>query len=332
MKRLLTCVVCLLLAACSSQSSSTETPSGAAPAAAPAAPLAPKEIPAGPKLFVSNESGGDLSVIDVATRQLVATIPVGKRPRGVRLAPDGSFIYVALSGSPIAGPGVDESKLPPPDKSADGIGVVSVKDLKLVRTIPAGSDPEQLAVTADGKRLFIANEDVSAATAIDVETGMVLGSFKVGEEPEGVNIRPDGRVVYVTSEGDNQVSVIDAVNLKLLKTLEVGARPRYRLPAGQFARLCALRDRAGDYRHRCEGAPRAQHDQARRRPVGSPHGHRRLSRRQASLRYDRAWQERAVHRHQDQQDGRAGRGRRTAVGHCRVTEREDDFHRQRPVQ
>src|SRR4051794_21680908 len=198
MKRLLIPVLCALLAACgSNQPASSESP-GAASTAAPApAPAAPKEIPAGPKLFVSNESGGDLSVIDVGTRQLVATIPVGKRPRGVRLAPDGSFIYVALSGSPIAGPGVDESKLPPPDKSADGIGVVSVKDLKLVRTIPAGSDPEQLAVTADGKRLFIANEDVSAATAIDVETGMVLGSFKVGEEPEGVNIRPDGRVVYV---------------------------------------------------------------------------------------------------------------------------------------
>jgi YVTN family beta-propeller protein len=175
---------------------------------------------------VSNETGGDLSVIDVGTQQLVASIPVGKRPRGLRLSPDGSLVFVALSGSPIAGPGVDESTLPPADKSADGIGVVSVKDLKLVRTIPAGSDPEQLAITPDGKRLFIANEDVMAATALDIETGQVLGSFKVGEEPEGVNVRPDGRVVYITSEGDNLVSVIDAVNLKLLKSFEVGARPR----------------------------------------------------------------------------------------------------------
>ena len=89
MKRLLTLAVCTLLAGCSSQSSSTEKSSDAASTAAPAAPSASKQVPAGPKLFVSNESGGDLSVIDVGTRKLVATIPVGKRPRGVRLSPEG---------------------------------------------------------------------------------------------------------------------------------------------------------------------------------------------------------------------------------------------------
>jgi hypothetical protein len=44
---------------------------------------------------------------------------------------------VALSGSPIAPPGVDESTLPPPDKRADGIGVVSVADRKLLRIVKA---------------------------------------------------------------------------------------------------------------------------------------------------------------------------------------------------
>ena len=129
MKRLLLISVCALLAGCSSnQYSSSEGASSATTASPASAPAGPREVPAGPKLFVSNESGGDLSVIDVGTQQLVATIPVGKRPRGVRLSPDGSVLYVALSGSPIAGPGVDESTLPPADKSADGIGVVSVKD------------------------------------------------------------------------------------------------------------------------------------------------------------------------------------------------------------
>jgi YVTN family beta-propeller protein len=198
----------------------------ATPADTAAPPAATRSIPTGPKLFVSNENSGDLSVIDVGTQQVVATIPVGKRPRGIRLSPDGSLIYVALSGSPIAPPGVDEDTLPPADKKADGIGVVSVKDLKLVRTIPGGSDPEMVAVTPDGKRMFIANEDVGEATAIEVETGTVLASFKVGGEPEGVDMRPDGRVVYVTSEEDSQVAVIDAVDLKLLKTFKVGPRPR----------------------------------------------------------------------------------------------------------
>jgi YVTN family beta-propeller protein len=178
------------------------------------------------RLFVTNENGGDISVIDVATQKVVATIPVGKRPRGIRLSRDGSQVFVALSGSPIAPPGVDESTLPPPDKKADGIGIVSVKDLKLERVIRGGSDPEQLAVSSDGTHLFVANEDVGEANVINVEDGKVLATFKVGGEPEGVQLRPDGQVVYVTSEEDGQVAVIDAVNQKLLKTFKVGPRPR----------------------------------------------------------------------------------------------------------
>src|SRR5918994_2055149 len=112
------------------------------PPASETAPAAAPSFAAG-RLFVTNEQGGDISVVDVAAQRVVATIPVGKRPRGIRLSPDGSLLYVALSGSPIAPPGVDESTLPPPDKRADGIGVVSVADLKLLRVLPGGSDPEQ---------------------------------------------------------------------------------------------------------------------------------------------------------------------------------------------
>ena len=86
-----------------------------------AAPVSP-----GHRIYVTNERSDNLSVIDSATHEVVATIPLGKRPRGIHASPDGKTIYVALSGSPIAGPGVDEDSLPPADKKADGIGVVDV--------------------------------------------------------------------------------------------------------------------------------------------------------------------------------------------------------------
>jgi YVTN family beta-propeller protein len=210
-----------LVSACS-QGQQPATQQQATPAAAPA----PAPIPPGPKLFVTNEAGGDLTVIDVGTERVVATIPLGKRPRGVRVSPDGSLVYVALSGSPIGGPGVDESKLPPPDKGADGVGVVSTKDMKLLRILRAGSDPEQIALSLDGETLFVTNEDVGEATAIATSDGHVLNTAKVGAEPEGVNLRPDGKVIYVTSEGDNVVSVIDVASFKVVKKLDVGARPR----------------------------------------------------------------------------------------------------------
>src|SRR5262249_51639305 len=71
------------------------------------------------RIYVTNERSGDLSVIDGRTLEVVATVPLGKRPRGIHASPDRQTIYVALSGSPFAPPGVDESKLPPPDKTAD---------------------------------------------------------------------------------------------------------------------------------------------------------------------------------------------------------------------
>jgi len=177
-------------------------------------------------LYVTNEISGDLSVIDVATERVVATIPLGKRPRGLRASPDGSLAYVALSGSPIAGPGVDETKLPPPDKRADGIGIVDLRARRLLKVLAAGSDPEQLDVSADGKLLFVANEDTGQARAIDAASGEIVATMKVGGEPEGVNISPDGTEVYVTSEQDSTVTVIDAVNPRVLLTIPVGPRPR----------------------------------------------------------------------------------------------------------
>src|SRR4051812_12479702 len=53
---------------------------------------------------VSNEKSGDVSIIDPAGRQVVATIPVGNRPRGIHPSPDGKFLYVALTASGSEGP------------------------------------------------------------------------------------------------------------------------------------------------------------------------------------------------------------------------------------
>src|SRR3954471_7366563 len=84
-------------------------------------------------VYVSNERSNDVSVIDPATNQLVATISVGKRPRGIRVSHDGRFVYVALSGTPITPPGQKEDDdAPKGDRAADGIGVIDVAARKLV--------------------------------------------------------------------------------------------------------------------------------------------------------------------------------------------------------
>jgi YVTN family beta-propeller protein len=198
--------------------------SGGEAEAAASAPQPPP--PTGPRLFVTNEMSGDLSVIDVATLTEMARIPLGKRPRGVRASPDGSRLYVALSGSPIAPPGVDERTLPKADRAADGIGVVDVRSLRLLRVIASGTDPEQVAVSADGRWLFVANEDASRTSVVDAEAGRVVHTIAVGGEPEGVDLAPDGRHVYVTAEADGEVYVIDTATHEVVARINVGSRPR----------------------------------------------------------------------------------------------------------
>ena len=83
------------------------------------------------RLYVSDERGGAVVVLDAATGVIRTRIAVGKRPRGMQFSPDGKRLYVALSGSAIAGPGADESTLPPPERRFDGIGAVSYTHLTL---------------------------------------------------------------------------------------------------------------------------------------------------------------------------------------------------------
>jgi YVTN family beta-propeller protein len=210
--------LCLSLSACGRSepaSSTSGQPSAPAPAAPPAVGV-----------YVTNETSGDLTIIDGTTQSVIATLPLGKRPRGLASSPDGMTLYVALSGSPPAPPGIDESTLPPPDRSADGIGVVDIRARKLLKVLPSGTDPECVAVSHDGRQLYVANEDASILSVIDVASAKVIETFKIGEEPEGVSVEAKSDRVWVTSEEDAAVYVIDVAAHKIVKSVKVGPRPR----------------------------------------------------------------------------------------------------------
>ncbi|HWE44015.1 MAG TPA: cytochrome D1 domain-containing protein [Gemmatimonadaceae bacterium] len=168
-----------------------------------------------PLAFVSNEASHDISVVDLGARRVVATIPVGGRARGVQAAPGGRVVYVAVS---------DDS--PTVESSADAIVAIDVATLRVTGRIEAGTDPEQLAVSTDGRRIFAANEDAGTATVIDLRTRKTLSSAVVGIEPEGVAASPDGRWVYVTAETSNSVSMVDARTAKVVGNVLVDVRPR----------------------------------------------------------------------------------------------------------
>jgi YVTN family beta-propeller protein len=181
----------------------------------------------GYRVYVTNEGSGDVTVIDGRSREVVATLPLGKRPRGIAASSDGKRLFVALSGSPLAGPGIDEKSLPPADKTADGIGVVEVVSGRVERVLKGVSDPEQLVINRAGTRLYVASEDTGKAIVIDARSGKVLADVDVGGEPEGVALSSArAGLLCVTSESDNTVAFIDVAQNRVLQRIAVGQRPR----------------------------------------------------------------------------------------------------------
>lgn len=158
------------------------------------------------RLFVTNEAGDSVTVIDSRTGRVEKTVEVGGRPRGIGFSPDRQSVYVALGNE-------------------NAIGVLNATSLELERKIPAGSDPEAFAVHADGT-IYLSNEDEGLATALDPASGKILAEIKVGLEPEGVGVSPDGKQVMVTSESSNMVHVISVAERKIVANVLVGARPR----------------------------------------------------------------------------------------------------------
>jgi PQQ-dependent catabolism-associated beta-propeller protein len=165
--------------------------------------------------FVSNEGSGDVSVIDLGTHRVVSTIPVGARPRGIHVGPDGDVVFVALS---------DDA--PTAESDQDAIAAIAVREGRVTARHRSGTDPEQFALSPDGEELYAANEDAGTASVTDLASGEVLATLVVGIEPEGVAVSPDGRWVYVTAETSNTVSVIDTRSREVVASFLVDVRPR----------------------------------------------------------------------------------------------------------
>ena len=224
-RRLVGVAAALLLAACGGRDARSSADSGAA-APETAHAVAPRG--AGELAYVTSEEGRTLTVIQTSNDSVVATIEVGTRPRGVRVAPDGRTVYVALSGSPRCPPTMPDEECGKlkSDKTKDGIAEVDATTGKVVRVLPGGSDPEQFDISPDGKRLYISNEDAGVATVVDLGTGRIVSQAKVGGEPEGVRVSPDGNTVYVTSESDHAVVALDAATGQVKGRTTVDSRPR----------------------------------------------------------------------------------------------------------
>jgi len=158
-------------------------------------------------LYVSNEKDNTISVIDGETLEVIDTITVGERPRGIVLSEDKKRLYMCTS---------DE----------DHIEVLDLETMQVVANLPSGPDPELMALSHEGAYLYVANEDDNMVTVVDIENQSKVVEIPVGIEPEGIGLSPDGKVLVSTSETTNMAHFIDTESLEITHNVLVDTRPR----------------------------------------------------------------------------------------------------------
>jgi YVTN family beta-propeller protein len=136
----------------------------------------------------------------------VGSIPVGVRPGGIDVSPDGTRAYVCNSGE-------------------NTLSVIDTATHWLLTKIPVGKYPRNAAISPDGTRAYVCNWDENTLSVIDTATHRVLTSIPVGNYPADVAINPDGTRVYVSIHSSNTVSVIDTATDLVLTSVPVGSAP-----------------------------------------------------------------------------------------------------------
>ena len=110
---------------------------------------------AAPFAYITNEQGSSVSVVDIATNTIVATVPVGTFPFGVAVNSTGTRVCVARGG---------------------GDPVVIDTTTNTVTTIPAGS-ATGVAINPAGTRVYVANAESHTLSVVDTATNTVVATI-----------------------------------------------------------------------------------------------------------------------------------------------------------
>jgi YVTN family beta-propeller protein len=85
--------------------------------------------------------------------------------------------------------------------------------------------PFNLAVTQDGRRLFVACEASNSLIVLDVASERVIAELTVGMQPHFALLSQDETRAYVSNRGSDDVSVVDVPSLRVVATIPVGDEP-----------------------------------------------------------------------------------------------------------
>ncbi len=145
--------------------------------------------------YVANKNGHSVSVVEVGTAHVTATIGVDPSPDGVAVGYSYPFdvlhrtVYVTHS------------------LSAGSVSVIDMATNTVTGKIPVGARPGRIAFAQSG-HLYVTNFGSFNVSVIDTSTNTVTGTIGLSLKPSDIAITPDGRSAYVTNFGAPIVSII----------------------------------------------------------------------------------------------------------------------------
>ena len=157
---------------------------------------APHGITLGPDekfLYTMNAGSDDISVLDLATREVIARIPIvpGSPP-----APAGGAVHEPYQ-SEIAADG----NLWVTCRKSGEVRVVDLAARRVIDSIPVGSRPLIPGLNSQGTELWVPNQGSNTLSVIDVATRRVSATIGgLDDGPHAVSFTPEGDQVWVTCE------------------------------------------------------------------------------------------------------------------------------------
>ena len=160
--------------------------------------LAPNQGPHGiawledGRILATTERSQSLTIVDTRRGDQVSAIPTGQQgTHMVAVSPDRSRAFTANIAS----------------------GTVSVLDLRegrKLRDLAVGGRPEGIALSRDGRTLWVGDLEGARVQAFDTASFERLAEVPTGEVPIRVAASPDGRWIVTSNLGGGSLTLIDA--------------------------------------------------------------------------------------------------------------------------
>jgi YVTN family beta-propeller protein len=124
--------------------------------------------PDGKEVWAANSGDGTVSIIDVASKKVTATLDFKtKRTNRLKFTPDGKLVLLS-------------------DDEGGELVIVDTVTRKEHKRLKVGQGPEGTLVQPDGARAFVALSRDNAVAVIDLKTLEVTGKIPTGNGPDGL--------------------------------------------------------------------------------------------------------------------------------------------------